>query len=150
MIFQRHFYPIPCSIYEYSCSSVRHVTSRDVRDQSRVGYVTWCTSPAKNTITYPHHSVTSSSRRQDSSVAGPCRSSSAFWRYKTISTNIYGGSQVFYFEDLSPKFGRGPGPVMVTAIVSHGLPALRPLYNSQEGIAITVESSNFKLLRCFD
>ena len=93
---------------------------------------------------YTHQGVISSSRRQDSSAAGPRRSCSAFWRQKKISTNIYGGSQV-----LAPTFGRGPGPgpVMVPAIVSHGLPALRPLYNSQEGIAITVESPNFK--RCF-
>ena len=77
-----------------------------MRDQSG-------TSPAKNTITYTHHSVTSSSRRQDSSEAGTRRSWSAFWRQNKISTNIYGGSQVFYFEDLSPTFGRGPGPVLV-------------------------------------
>ena len=66
------------------------------------------------------------SRRQDSPVDGPRRSRSAFGA-KIVYINIYGGSQV-----SAPAFGRGPvldlGPVMVSAIVSHGLTSLRPLY----------------------
>ena len=67
------------------------------------------TSPAINTITYTHQSVTSFSRRQDSSLAGPRRSCSAFWRQ--ISTAAH---------RFDPAFGLGPspGPLMVSASLS--------------------------------
>ena len=70
-----HFYPIPCS-------SVRHVTSRDVRDQSRVGYVTL----QNNTITSLIHSVTSSSPRP--ALLG-CRSSSLLFDFLAPYFNMF-------------------------------------------------------------
>ena len=101
------------------------------------------TSPAKPTVTTlakaSYHPVGGKTLQRMVRVA-PVQLFGA----KIVYTNIYGGSQV-----LAQAFGRGPGldlgPVMVSAIVSHGLTALRPLYNSQEGIAITVENSNFNL-----
>ena len=113
-----------------------YITWRTRPIASRVRHVVY-TSPAKNTITYTHQGVISSSRRQDSPADGPRRSCTAFWRQISTADRRF-----------NPAFGRGP--VMVLPIVSHGLTSLRPLYYSLEGIAITVESSNLYLFKCFD
>ena len=89
---------------------------------------------------YAHQRVVSSSRRQDCSG----------W-----TTSLLFGFLAPNFSipiSTADHFGRGPGPgpVMVLAIVSHELTSLRPLYYSLEGIAITVESSNLYLFKCFD
>ena len=116
-----HFYPIPYSSYEQPRSSVRHVTSRDVRDQSGVGYVTL----QNNTITSLIHSVTSSSPRP---ALLRDRSSSLFFDFFFAAMFVF--FTITFFSKFLGVYTRflGPRPVTVPVLVSHELLSLRPSF----------------------
>ena len=119
------------------------VTSRDVLCLF-LPHVTLRHQP-KNTITFMHHSVTSSSRRQHSSGAGPRSSSSTFWRHISTAAHRFFSKLHFSILGVYTQF-LGPRPVTVSGLVSHELLSLRPLYKA----SFFNSKSKISIFRCFE
>ena len=106
---QRHFFGFISILLlvPFMNSHVKYATNRKS-----------ATSPAKNPITSKQHSVTSSGRRQHSSGAGPCRSSSTLWRQISTAAHRFfqvQAAQCFFQNYISQFWGvytliSGPAP----------------------------------------
>ena len=137
--------PIPSmNSHVHLSAMLRHVTYATIRESGTSRGIRHPPKTPSPTHAIPSHRPVGGKTRR---CAGPRRSCSAFWRQFSTADHRF-----------DPAFGRGPGPGTapafgqgLAALGSHmDLTSLRPLYYSLEGFAITVESSNFNLVRCFD